>query len=152
MASFFPHRNYPPTVVDRALQRFSTISREAAIRQSNGAGINKAVIPLILTYSPTNSHVKNILTKNFELLKSDPETMEIFRSLQVLGAYCRDSNLKDSLVPSNVQSSMNTGDDSNETFPCRRPRCTTCAYTNSAAQINTPWWTADNSTKVRMYH
>ena len=64
--------------------------------------------------------------------------MEIFRSSRVLGAYRRNSNLKDSLVHSNLQSSMNTGDDSNGTFPCRRPRCKTCAYTNSAAQINTP--------------
>ena len=72
MASFFLHRNYPPTVVDRALQRVSAIPREAAIRQSDGAGINKEVIPLIITYNPTNIHVKNILTRNFELLKSDP--------------------------------------------------------------------------------
>ena len=33
---------------------------------------------------------------------------------------------------------MNKGDDSNGTFPCHHPRCKTCAYTNSAAQINTP--------------
>ena len=98
----------------------------------------KKVIPLILTYNPTNSHLKNILTKSFELLKSNPETMEIFRSSRVLGTYRRDSNLKDSFVHSNLQSSINTGDDSNGTFPCRRPRCKTCAYINSAAQINTP--------------
>ena len=75
--------------------------------------------------------------KNFELLKSDPETMQIFRSSRVLGAYRRDSNLKDYLVHSNLQSSMNTGGDSNGIFPCCRPRCKTCAYSNSAAQINT---------------
>ena len=99
------------------LQRVSTISWEAAIRPSDGTSTNKEVIPQILTYNPANIHVKNILTKNFELLKSDPETMEIFRSSRVLDAYRRDSNLKDSLVHINPQSSMNTGDDSNGTFP-----------------------------------
>ena len=59
--------------------------------------------------------------------------MEIFRSSRVLAGYRRDSNLKDSLIHSNLKSRMNTGDDSNRTFPCRRPR-----FTNSAAQINTP--------------
>ena len=94
--------NYPPPIVDRALQRVSTISQEAAIRPSDGVSTKEEVIPLILTYNPTNSHVKNIPTKNFELLKSDPETMEIFRSSRVLGAYRRDFNLKDSLVHSNL--------------------------------------------------
>ena len=44
----------------------------------------------------------------------------------------------DCLVHSNLQSSMNTRDDSNGTLPCCRPRCKACAYTSSAAQINTP--------------
>ena len=134
--------SYTTTILQQSsiepLQRVSTISREAAIRQSDGAGTNKEVIPLILTYNSTNIHIKTILTKNFELFKSDPETMEIFRSSRVLGAYRRDSNLKDSLVHSNLQFSMNSGGDSNGTFPCHRPRCKTCAYTNSTTQINTP--------------
>ena len=66
MASLFLHRNYFPKVVDRALQRVSTISRESAIKQSNSTGINRKVAPLILTYNSANIHGKNILTKNFE--------------------------------------------------------------------------------------
>ena len=57
MPSFFLRRNCPPTVVDQALQRDSTISREAAIRQSDGASTNKEVIFLIVTYNSTNIHV-----------------------------------------------------------------------------------------------
>ena len=55
-----------------------------------------------------------------------------------LGAYRRDTNLRDSLVSSNLQSGANTEDEPNGTFPCRRPRCKTCAHTNPASQINTP--------------
>ena len=50
----------------------------------------------------------------------------------------RDTNLKDSLVRSNLQTDVNTEDDSFGTFPCRRRRCKTCAHTNPAVQINIP--------------
>ena len=67
------------------------------------------VIPLILTYNPINHHVKNILSRNFDLLKSDPETKELFGNSRVLGAYRRDTNLRDSLVSSNLKSGANPG-------------------------------------------
>ena len=53
-------------------------------------------------------------------------------------AYRRDTNLRDSLVSSDLQSGANTGDKPNGTFLCRRPPCKTCAHTNPATQINTP--------------
>ena len=48
--------------------------------------------------------------------------------------------LRDSLVSSNLQSGTNTctEDEPNGNFPCRHPRCKTCAHTNPASQINTP--------------
>ena len=70
----------------------------------NDGQSNREVIPLILTYNPINHHVKNILSRNFDLLKSDPETKELFDNSRVLGAYRRDTNLRDSLVSSNLQS------------------------------------------------
>ena len=100
--------------------------------------IQKRIIPLILTFNPINRRVKKILSTNFELLRSDPETKKIFDNLRVLGAFRRDTNLKDSLVRSNFQTGVNTEDDSFGTFLCRRPRCKTCAHINPAVQINTP--------------
>ena len=38
----------------------------------------------------------------------------------------------------NLQTGVNTEDGSFGTFPCRCPRCKTCAHTNPAVQINTP--------------
>ena len=138
MASFFLQRDYPLAVVDRALQHVHTIPRDTALRPPNDGQSNKEVIPLILTYNPINHHVKNILSRNFDLLKSDSETKELFDNSWVLGAYRRNTNLRDSWVSSNLQSGANTEDEPNGTFPCRRPRCKTCAHTNPASQINTP--------------
>ncbi|KAL9976615.1 hypothetical protein ACROYT_G013937 [Oculina patagonica] len=67
-----------------------------------------------------------------------PETKELFDNSRVLGAYRRDTNLRDSLVRSSLQSGANTGDEPHGTFPCHRPRCRTCAHANPASQINTP--------------
>ncbi|KAL9953630.1 hypothetical protein ACROYT_G041077 [Oculina patagonica] len=129
---------YPPAVVERALQRVNSIFRETALRPSNDGQSNEQVIALVLTYNPINRHIKNILSKNFALLKSDPETNELLDNSRVLGAYRRDTNLRDSLVRSSLQSGANTGDEPHGTFPCHRPRCRTCAHTNPASQINTP--------------
>ena len=71
----WPLSSYTATVVDLALlTRQYYLPRDSNTRQSYGASTNKEVVSLILTYNPTNIHVKNTLTKNFELLKSDSET------------------------------------------------------------------------------
>ena len=54
-------------VVDRALQHVDTIPRDRALRPPNNGQSNREVIPLILTYNPSNRHVKNILSRNFDL-------------------------------------------------------------------------------------
>ena len=133
MASFFLQRDYPLAVVDRALQHVYTIPGDTALRPLHDGQSNREVIPFILTYNPINNHVKNVLSRNFDLLKSDPETKELFDNSRVLGAYRRDTNLRDSLVSSNLQSGANTEDEPNGTFPYRRPRCKTCAHTNPAS-------------------
>ncbi|XP_078354461.1 uncharacterized protein LOC144639077 [Oculina patagonica] len=51
MSSFFLHREYPPAVVERALQRVIGISRETALRPSNDGQSNEQVILF------DNSHV-----------------------------------------------------------------------------------------------
>ena len=108
------------------------------MRPSDDADSNKKVIPLILTFNSINCLVKKILSNNFTLLQSDPETRDVFKDFRVLGAFRRDTNLKDSLVRSSLQTNASTGDDLTGTFPCNRPRCKTCAHTNASPQINSP--------------
>ena len=102
-------RNYRRTAIDRALSRVNAILREAAIQPPDGAESNKKVIPLILAFNSINCRVKKILTNNFSLLQSDPETSGIFNNLRVPGAFRRDTNLKDSLVHSSLKTNVNKG-------------------------------------------
>ena len=77
------------------------------------------------------------MTRNFHLLRDDPDTEDIYRPLRVLCAYCRDNNLSDSLVRSHLNDTTASAEDRGA-FPCGRSRCTTCAHTNASPTINTP--------------
>ena len=81
--------------------------------------------------------VKNIMTRNFHLLRDDPDTGDIYRPLRVLCAYRRDNNLRDPLVRSHLNDTTASVEDRG-TFPCSRSRCNTCAHTNASPTINTP--------------
>ena len=79
MASFFRSRGYPLNVVQRAQERVSAIPRDAIISERSGVTCAQPTIPLVLTYHPTNAVVKNIMTRNFHLLRDDPDTEDIYR-------------------------------------------------------------------------
>ena len=76
------------------------------------------------------------MTRNFHLLRDDPDSGDIYRPLRVLCAYRRDNSLRDSLVRSHLDTTASVEDSG--TFPCGRPRCNTCAHTNASTTINTP--------------
>ena len=94
-------------------------------------------ISLVLRYHPTNAVVKNIMTRNFHLLRVDPDTGDIYRPLRVLCAYRRDNNLRDSLARSHLNDTTASVEDRG-TFPCGLSRCNTCAHTYASPTINTP--------------
>ena len=68
---------------------------------------------------------KNIITRNFHLLRDDPDRAAIFQPLRILSAYRRHNNLRDSLVRSTLNGTTPTSEDRG-TFPCGRSRCNTC--------------------------
>ena len=74
--------------------------REAIISEPVDAVVEQPTIPLVLTYHPTNTLVKSIVTSNLHLLRNDTDITAIFQPLRILSAYLRDSNLRDSLVRS----------------------------------------------------
>ena len=125
MASFFRSLGYPLNVVQRAQERVSAIPRDAIISERSGVTCAQPTIPLVLTYHPTNAVVKNIMTRNFHLLRDDPDTGDIYRPLRVLCAHRRDNNLRDSLVRSHLKDTTASVEDRG-TFPYGRPRCNTC--------------------------
>ena len=73
MASFFRSRGYPSNVVQRTQTRVSAILRDAIISACSDVTCAQPTIPLVLTYHPTNAVAKNIMTRNFHLLRDDPQ-------------------------------------------------------------------------------
>ena len=77
MASFFRNHGYPSNVVQRAQEQVSAIPCDAIISERSDVPDAKPTIPLVLTYHPTNALVNNIMTRNFHLLRDDPDTRDI---------------------------------------------------------------------------
>ncbi|KAL9967279.1 hypothetical protein ACROYT_G025472 [Oculina patagonica] len=140
MVSYFLDRKYPPRVVNQALNKVASISRDNLLQETpTQRASQQPTIPLVLTYHPSNAQVKNIMTKNLGLLKDDPQTGEIFQPVRILCAYRRDSNLRDALVRSTLGDERTVADRADfGTSPCARPRCKTCDNTNANPVINTP--------------
>ena len=52
------------------------IDPETALQTSQKEETNR--IPLTLTYHPQNLAIKNVILKNFKILRNDPETKHLF--------------------------------------------------------------------------
>ena len=150
MASFFRSRDYPSNVVQRVQERVSAIPRDDIISERSDVPDAQPTIPLVLTYHPTNALVKMITTRNFHLLRDDPDTRDIYHQVRVLCAYRRHNNLRDSLVRSHLNDTTASVEDRG-TFPCGRSRCNTCAYSNASPTINTPGGTYHHQFQVHLY-
>ena len=77
------------------------------------------------------------MTRNYHLLRDDPDTRDIYEPVRILCAYRRDTNLRDSLVRSHLYN-ISASDEDRGTFPCGRSQCNTCTHTNPSPTINTP--------------
>ena len=137
MTSFFLRRGYQPAVVNQALQRVKLTPRESTFNSNTAPPMEEQAVPLVLTYNPRNTQVEEIMTRNFTLLKSDPDNKDIFQPVRILCAYCCDNNLRDILVKSSLQTTGPTDGESG-TFPCGRPRCVTCAHNKPSQTLDTP--------------
>ena len=65
----------------------------------------------VLTYHPSNVHVKNIITRNLHLVRDDPETAAVLQPLRKLCESRRDSILRDSLDKSALDNTTVTNND-----------------------------------------
>ena len=136
MASFFQHRGYLSNVVQRAQERVSAIPHDTIISECSDVPDAQPTIPLVLTDHPTNALVKNIMTRNFHLLRDDPDTRDIYQPVRVLCAHHHDKNLCDSLVRSHLNNTTASVEDCG-TFPCGQSWCNSCAHTNASPTIRT---------------
>ena len=62
---------------------------------------------------------------------------DIYEPVRTLCSYRCDTNLRDSLVRSHLNT-ISVSDEDRGTFPCGRSRCNTCTHTNASPTINTP--------------
>ena len=120
MCQFFKKRGYPDSAVTTGKHRAQEIHRETALQTSQNKETDR--IPFTLTYHPQHLAIKNVIPKNFTILRNDPETKHMF-SLPPLISFKRDKNLGNFLVRSAFKFNDQPG-----TFTCKRKRCKTCPF------------------------
>ncbi len=61
MVCYFLDRKYPPHVVNQALNKVASISREDLLQETTTQiASGQQTIPLVLTYHPSNARVKTL--------------------------------------------------------------------------------------------
>jgi hypothetical protein len=92
---------------------------------SNVTGNNK--IPLVLNYHPFNFKVRDVINKNFHILKNDPETSSIFSDYPLV-SFRHSKNIRETLVHSFLTNALTS---QKGTFPCLSSKCKTCDFVDS---------------------
>ena len=77
MRTFFVERGYPTHLLDSAIKKAFNNSRRDTLKPPL-AKISDDKIPLVLTFHPFNYKVRDVISRNFQILKNDPETSAIF--------------------------------------------------------------------------
>ncbi len=72
------HSGYPTSLLDTAFSKASQIPRSETLTNPVTNVTENNQIPLVLTFHPFNFKVRDIIRKNFHILKNDPETSSIF--------------------------------------------------------------------------
>ena len=62
-------------------------------------------LPLVLTFHPFNYKVRDVISRNFQILKNDPETSAIFTD-NPLTSFRRNKNIRDNLVRSALRQNL----------------------------------------------
>ena len=78
MRDFVVQRGYPTSLLDTAFSKASQIPRSETLTNPVTNVTENNQIPLVLTFHPFNFKVRDIIRKNFHILKNDPETSSIF--------------------------------------------------------------------------
>ena len=123
MGNFFLARDYPLDIIEKAKAKVHNIPRSKALASKKDSQEITRLI-LSLTYNSHSRTIKDIVEKNFQVLKLDEEVGYLFKE-KPLVSYRRDRNIKDMLVRSNFSC---TDNNVGLTVSCGRKRCVTCAF------------------------
>jgi hypothetical protein len=99
---------------------------------SNVTGNSK--IPLVLNYHPFNFKVRDVINKNFHILKNNHEISSIF-SDNPLVSFRDSKNIRETLVHSSLAQASTS---QNGTFPCLSSKCKTCDFVDSTTIVSAP--------------
>ena len=134
MREFFVQRGYPTSLLDTAFSKASLIPRSETLSNSVTNVTDHNRTPLVLTFHPFNFKVRDVIRKNFQILKNDPETSSIF-SNNPLVSFRHSKNIRETLVHSNLLQELSSPCG---TFPCGVGQCKTCKFIDSSTTISAP--------------
>ena len=119
-------------------RRFPKFPRSLTLTDpvSNVTGNNK--IPLVFTYHLFNFKVRDIIRKNFHILRNDPETSSIFSNNWPPVSFDTAKNIRETLVQSSQYRSQDSSHWMARTFPCWVAKWKTCNFIDSATTISAP--------------
>ena len=126
MREFFVQRGYPTSLLDTAFSKASQIPRSETLSNSVTNVTDHNRTPLVLTFHPFNFKVRDVIRKNFHILKNDPETSSIFSNNPF-----PIETLVHSSLPQELSSPCGT-------FPCGVGQCKTCKFIDSSTTISAP--------------
>ena len=89
---------------------------------------------LVLTFHPFNFKVRYVISKNFHILRNDPETSSIF-SNNPLVSFRHSKNIRETLVHSTLLQELSP---SCGTFSCGLGQCKTCKFIDSSTTVSAP--------------
>ena len=123
LAAHFIGRGYPRNIVLESRLKVQQRNRDDLLFGINEKQPKKERITFPITFHQKNNEVVKIIKRNFSVLENNPETQSIFKDKFPMIAFKKDKILKDILVRSSLNKSVNAG-----TIKCSRPRCVTCKH------------------------
>jgi hypothetical protein len=142
MGEFFVQRGYPEDIVEGAKEKASTLTQTELLQPRHQSNESQKV-PFVTTYHPAVNRIFKVLKGNWNILEQDFPDSNIFKEGPVLSMR-RGKSLRDLLVHSK-ESEMN---EIGGTFPCNRPKCYTCPFTNKQPIVQGE----DGSWQVKQRH
>ena len=89
-------RGYPPNVIQKTLSEVKFENRKLALLQRKNKE-NKRILPFVTQYQPSVPNLKQILTREWHLIESQPLLNDIFKERPIV-SYKKGRSLKDILV------------------------------------------------------
>jgi hypothetical protein len=144
MTEHFIKQGYPNKLVTEAKEKAKTKTREELLNSTKKDTNSDDNLFLITTYQLEFSGIKDVVQKNWDLLKRSVATKELSEKRIIFG-YRRPKNLRDLLVkskldyhPENIKDN-DTKDKQGPLNPCDRKNCRYCPKLNVTGKIKSSY-------------